>query len=243
MGLSLATRYICNYSYDIVNTTGVITMDRQIERARELLPSIIITVLSMIQALALELYWTRIQASDLLWQGGWTAALGWLQLAVILVGILLVWLLYVGLVLRFRWLPTMEDTLIPFAIGLLEFSMIDLMGPDTLGPWFLALAGVFALCIGATHVVHRRARRDSENDYFFSQVAPAGWRDYAASIVVICVLALFGLALWNLQSNHILELAALLFALAALSYQMLQSHRYWMHTLIQPATAEKSGAD
>ncbi len=68
-------------------------MDLQIERARDLLPSIIITILSMIQALALELFWNRIQVSDFLWQGGWTATLGWLQLLVMLLGMLLVWLL------------------------------------------------------------------------------------------------------------------------------------------------------
>ena len=213
-------------------------MERQIERARDLLPSIIITILSMIQALALELFWNRIQVSDFLWQGGWAATLGWLQLLVMLVGMLLVWLLYVSLVLRFRWLPTMEDTLIPFAIGLLEFGMIDLMGPDTLGPWFITLAAVFGMCIGATHIAHRRARRDPENDYFFKLIPPATWRDYIASIVVVAVMAIFGLILWSLGDATILALVALLFALAALSHQMMMAHRYWMDTLVQRIQSE-----
>jgi len=206
-------------------------MDQQIERARDLLPSIIITVLSMIQALALELYWTGIQDSDFLWQGGWAAILGWLQLLVILVGMLLVWLLYVSLVLRFRWLPTMEDTLIPFAIGLLEFAMIDLMGPGTLGPWFITLAAIFGLCIGASHVAHRRARKDPENDYYFSRLAPATWRDYLASAVIVAMMGIFALVLWHYEEVVALALVALLFALAALSYQMLMAHRYWIRPL------------
>ena len=42
-------------------------MDNNLERAKELLPAVILTILSMIQALALELFWTRFAASDYLW--------------------------------------------------------------------------------------------------------------------------------------------------------------------------------
>ena len=208
-------------------------MDRHIERARELLPSIVITVLSMIQALALELYWTRFQESEFLWQGGWDALIGWLQLMVMLLGILQIWLFYVSVVLRFSWLPSMEDTLIPFAIGLLEFSLIDLIGPETLGPWFLVLAALFAICTGANHVVFRRARKDPANIYFFSKIPPAGWRDFAVSIVIVATLTLFGGLLWMTGNRSGLPLAALMLALAVLVYQFLLTHRYWMNTLLQ----------
>ncbi|MEP5766034.1 MAG: hypothetical protein ABJ308_15665 [Halieaceae bacterium] len=207
-------------------------MEKQIERARELLPSIIITVLSMIQALALELYWNRLQNSELLWHGGWPATLGWLQMMVMLLGILQIWVMYVSLMLRFRWMPSMEDTLVPFGIGLLEFGMIDLMGPEHLGPWFVALAAVFALSVGAIHKAHRRARQDPENEYFFGNVAPASWRDYIASLVAVSTIAAFGVLLWWSEDRSALALAALLFALAALLYQFKLSRYYWMHTLV-----------
>ena len=102
-------------------------MQKNTDRAKDLLPTIILTILSMIQALALELFWSRIEDSLFLWQGGLDAIIGWLQLLVMLAGILLIWVFYVSFVLRFTWLPSMEDTLIPFLIGLLEFAMIDLM--------------------------------------------------------------------------------------------------------------------
>ena len=208
-------------------------MDHNIQRARDLLPAIVITVLSMIQALALELFWTRFQESDYLWQGGWDATLGWLQLAVMLLGILQIWLFYVGLILRFSWLPTMADTLVPFAIGLLEFSMIDLMGPTMLGPWFISLATVFGICIFVTHMAHRRARSDPANDYFFNQVAPANWQDYRGSIATIAILLLFGAVIWQTGNRTWLPLGALLFGLVALVYQLLMQQRYWMHSLVQ----------
>ena len=45
-----------------------------------MLPAIIITVLSMIQALALELYWSRLQDSGYLWAGDMQSAIGWLHI-------------------------------------------------------------------------------------------------------------------------------------------------------------------
>ena len=203
-------------------------MDHSKKRARDLLPTIVITVLSMIQALALELYWSRFRESDYLWQGGWDAAIGWLQLLVMLLGIIQIWLFYVSLVLRFSWLPTMEDTITPFVIGLLEFAMVDLMGPETLGPWFLVLAVVFTVSIGASHLIMRRARRDSANDYFFAHVARASWRDYAGSIVVVLLLALVGVGLWVSGRGGALAASALLFALVALIVQLKAIHRRWM---------------
>ena len=127
----------------------------------------------------------------------------------------------------------MGDTVTPFAIGLLEFSMIDLMGPDTLGPWFVCLASVFGISIAATHVAHRRARKDPANDYFFSKVAPANWRNYLGSFMVVLSLLLIGAALWLTGNRTWMPLAALLYATAALAFQLLMQRRYWMHSLVQ----------
>ena len=109
-------------------------------RATDLFPSVLLTVLSMIQALALELLWTRMRESPYLWSGGWDALLGWSQVAAMLLGFLVVWLFYVSTVMRFRWLPSLQDSVVPFGIGILEFTLIDLMGPDSLGPWFYVMA-------------------------------------------------------------------------------------------------------
>ena len=197
------------------------------DRARELLPAIVITVLSMIQALALELFWGKIRETDLAVLEGWNAAIHWLQLAVMFLGMLQIWLFYVSLVLRLSWLPTMEDTIIPFAIGLLEFSMIDMLGTDRLATWFFTLAALFAISMGASHVAFRRARQDPENADYFRDAAPSSWRDYLVSMVVVTLLALFGLVLWLTSNREAIALTAMLFALAAIAYQLSVSHRRW----------------
>ena len=207
-------------------------MQNNLDRAKDLLPSIILTILSMIQALALELFWSRIEDSGFLWQRGLDAVVGWLQLLVMLVGILLIWVFYVSFVLRFTWLPSLEDTLIPFLIGLLEFAMIDLMRPGLLAVWFVLLGAVFAVATMGSHLTMRQARQDPANDYFFSKVAPASWRDYRGTILVVCLFCVFGLVLWLSDNHGPTSIVALLIALAALLVRFAQAKGYWMHSLV-----------
>jgi len=207
-------------------------MKNNVERAKELVPALILTLLSMIQALALEIFWSRIGDSEFLWQWGWTAAIGWLQIAIVLEGILLIWVLYVSFVLRFSWLPSLEDTLLPFLIGLLEFAMIDLTEPAMVGPWMLLLAAIFALTLVSAHTTMRRAEKDPANAYFFRQIdISRGWRTYTHSAASITALVLFGLVLWWWTPPPWLVLVALLIALGALFFQYLQARRYWLHSL------------
>lgn len=208
-------------------------MKKNIKRAKELVPAIILTILSMIQALAMELYWSKIEGAEFLWQGGWPAVIGWLQMALVLLGLLLVWVFYVSFVLRFSWLPTLEDTLVPFFIGLLEFAMIDLIYPHPLGPWFLLLAAIYATSTVTSHMTLRRARQDPANDYFFSKMGPASWRDYVVSIAAVTVLSIIGIALWLVGDPPVFSVVALAIALVALLYQFYLARRYWMHSLVE----------
>jgi hypothetical protein len=208
-------------------------MSNNANRARKLVPSIILTVLSMIQAIALELFWSRISGSELLWHGGWDAVIGWLQFITMFAGILLIWLLYVNFVLRFTWLPSLEDTLTPFLIGLLEFAMIDLTHPEHVGPWLILLALIFVVAVFASHTTMRRARRDPANAYFFTQFDPATWRDYRESGATVLVLGSLGAILWAYPHLHWLALVSLLLALVAQGYQYLQAHRFWLHSVME----------
>ncbi len=206
-------------------------MNENLERARELLPAVVLTVLSMIQALALELFWTRILETESLWRVSLEALIDWLQLIVMFDGILIIWIVYVSFVLRFSWLPSIEDTVIPFFIGLLEFAMIDQIHSGSLGLWFILLAAVFAIATASSHFTLRRARLDPANAYFFRNLEPATWRDYRMSIVVCITLVSFGILLLLFGNSRLLALAGLLFAIAAMTVQFLRSRYYWMHSL------------
>jgi hypothetical protein len=196
-------------------------------RATELLPSVLLTLLSMIQALALELLWSRLRDSPHLWAGGWEALLGWVQIAAMLLGFLQVWLFYTSLVMRFRWVPALEDSLIPFGIGILEFTLIDLLGPTYLGLWFVVLALVFAISVWASHRIFRRARRDAGNREFFENVPPAKRGDFLAPIVAVVGLASIGIVLHLSGHRGFLALAALVAAGVALAHQVVVVRRFW----------------
>ncbi len=203
-------------------------MRETLTRARELLPAIIITVLSMIQALALELFWGRFQEADYLWLGGPDAMLGWLQFATVLLGIIEIWLLYVSLMLRFSWIPSMADTTVPFAIGLLEFMSIDLTGRDTLGPWFLTLGAMFALILATTRVMLRKARRDPANAWFFANIPGFKRGDYFKDVLLVVVLLGLGGLLWALDSPTWLAMGSIMLGFTALMYQVTVTHRFWL---------------
>ena len=200
-------------------------------RATDLFPSVLLTVLSMIQALALELLWTRLRESPYLWNGGWDALLGWSQVTAMLLGFLVVWLFYISVVMRFRWLPSLQDSVVPFGIGILEFTLIDLMGPDSLGPWFYAMAIIFAVSTWTSHNIFRRARRDPANREFFESVRPATMRDFAPSIAAAGGIGVLGLVLHVSGSPGWLALGSLLATIAALAYQIELTRRYWERSI------------
>jgi hypothetical protein len=228
-------------------------MEMMRTRATELLPSVLLTVLSMIQALALELLWSRLRESSYLWTlgwdallgwtqvaAGWDALLGWTQVAAMLLGFLQVWLFYTSLVMRFRWRPSIGDSIVPFGIGLLEFSLVDLMGPDSLGPWFYVLALVFAVSVWASHTVFQRARREPSNREFFESVEPATIRDFVPSVGAIAGLGLLGLILHLSGSGGWPAFAAMLIAIGALAHQLVLTRRYWEQSLSYSTLSEAS---
>ena len=133
-------------------------MDSIRDRAVVAFPSVMLTVLSMIQALALELLWTRAMESEFLWLGGGDALVGWAQIVVVLAALLLVWLLYVSQVIRLVWVPSIYDSVFPFGIGIAEFSLIECVGPGLLGPWFYSAALLFATATWGGQRIFRRAR-------------------------------------------------------------------------------------
>lgn len=134
------------------------------KRARELLPQVLLTLLSLIQAIALELLWSRIVESPYLYAGGAAAVAGWLQVSALVFGIVLVWLLYTSNVIRFLWVPTTRDSFFPFGIGLLEFSTIELLGPDHAAAWLVLMAAVYSLVTWASNDMVARAAREAGDE-------------------------------------------------------------------------------
>jgi len=198
-------------------------------RAKDLLPSMLLTLMSIIQALALEFLWDVVRTAERAFT--WDAVLVWVQIAANMLGILQVWLFYTGVAMRFRWVPTSSDLMLPFLLGILEFTMIDLTGTGHLSLWFWTLASVYTIAAWDAQKVMVRARKDTDNDEFFRHVQPAGLRELIPPVAVVIGLVIFGCAVYVTNENRLLSLAGLLFAAGTLAFQIAMGRRYWIRSM------------
>jgi hypothetical protein len=206
-------------------------MDSIRNRATEMFPSVMLTVLSMVQALALELLWTRLAESSFLWNGGWDALLGWAQVLTVLLALLEVWLFYVSLVIRLTWVPSVYDSMLPFGIGIVEFSLIELTRPDSIGLWLCTGAVLLLVSISAGHQVARRARRHASNREFFAEFAPATRRDFMLPIIAAAALFVLAAAVELSGEPGLLALGSIAFVIGLIVQQAELTRRFWKQSI------------
>ena len=211
-------------------------MNAMRERAKEHFPTVLLTLLSIVQALALELLWAHLHESDYLFEPTWIAVLSWVQIAATLLGIVLIWVVYASNVMRFRWVPATSDSVYPFVIGLLEFLLIDTLGPDEIGPWLVLLGLVFGVMQWVAHHTMRRARQDTDNDAFFADVDPAVLRDFYPQIAVVCTLVLAGIYILLSGDQGAVAMLALLATNGLLVRQFYEAAVFWERSITDEAT-------
>jgi len=197
------------------------------DRATATFPSVMLTVLSMIQALALELLWTRAMESEFLWLGGWDALVGWAQIVVVLAVLLLVWLLYISQVIRLVWVPSIYDSVFPFGIGIAEFSLIECVEPGLLGPWFYSAALLLATATWGGQRIFRRARMHPSNREFFRDVEPATPRDFLPALALCSAFVLLGFLLQATHEPRLLAVGSMVLSLGVVAYQGERIRRLW----------------
>jgi hypothetical protein len=204
------------------------------DRAKEHFPTVLLTLISIIQALALELLWEKTLASDFLWTLSRDALLGWGMISVTLLGILQIWVMYSSMVMGFRWMPTLRDSIFPFIIGIQEFMLVSLINDDFTGVWLYVLASVFMTANIISHLSFRKARADPANFAFFKNRDPATWKDFKWAYVVIGALCLFGLLTDLYGAETMIPLAGILFANIMLLVQIASIRRLWMEIINLP---------
>jgi len=196
-------------------------------RAQAHFPTVLLTLISIIQALALELMWSKIVDSEWLWVFDLQALIGWGMILAVLLGILQIWVMYSTMVMGFIWQPYLRDSIIPFFIGIQEFMLVTLIGEEFNVLWLYVLGSIFISGNWVSHSSFRRARQDPENDDFFGTRKPATLRDFWPAIAIVSGLVLFGIAIEVTQNQTWLPLLALLFANAVLVGQTFNFRRLW----------------
>ncbi|MFT5571580.1 MAG: hypothetical protein ACI9FR_000499 [Cryomorphaceae bacterium] len=197
------------------------------QRAQEHFPTVLLTLLSIVQALALELMWEHIQETPYLFDGSWQAYVSWFQIVTTLFGVVLIWVVYASNAMRFRWTPTTADSVYPFIIGLLEFWQIALLGVDDVGLWGILMAIIFAAMVLVSHLTMRNARHTGDNGSFFAESQPATIKDFASAVAAIVLLVLSGSYVWLTHNTGAAALVLILMVFALLVWQYRSTTIFW----------------
>lgn len=204
-------------------------------RATDSLPSVLLTLLGMIQAIALEVLWSRAMTAEHLKVAvrGWSqvAVTGWLQVASVFLGIVVIWLLYVSLVMRFRWLPSTRDSILPFVIGVGEFLLAERLEPEHLHWWLYAMAALFAVAAYTSWTSFQAARRHPDNREIFQTFVESRWESVGRPLLSVAVIALLGAAVQATGPGSLVGLAAVAITLGALAVQLQRLHAWWVLTV------------
>jgi hypothetical protein len=200
-------------------------------RAKEALPTVLLTLASIIQALSLEVLWSSASDAPHLWAGGAAAAAGWLQVAAVFETILLVWLYYAHLIMRFWWVPTVRDSLIPFGVGIAQFVVAELLRPAQLHLWFYALAALFVYATWASVAMFRSAQQDPDNDWYFAVVHDGPAARFVPAVVSIGGFGVLGAATQAVGAGGPWSVAAVAAANVILLGQIALQRFYWTRSL------------
>ena len=157
--------------------------------------------------------------------------MGWLQSFTTLLLLIVVWMTFVGLLMRFVWTPSLSDTALPFVVGLLQFAVIETSTPDRFGFWLIGL-GILSLAMSfLTQRYFKLARLNPRNAEFFEQVSPATWRDFLPSFlssiyafVAATVVLSFSLPAWVLSVMTIPIIGGLV-------YYIYDQNRFWVMSI------------
>lgn len=201
------------------------------KRASEQLPSVLLTLLSIIQAIALESLWSHaVEYADRA-SVSLVSVVGWFQVANTLMVIVFIWLLYVAHLMRFLWTPALSDTALPILVGLVQFALIEFAVPDRLGYWFIALGVLTVIVTGIDHRFVKKARRDPRNVDFFESVSPATWRDFAPQFVYVIAAFVAGTIFLVAGPASWLAIACMMLIVAALIHNAYVQVRYWNQSI------------
>ena len=209
-------------------------------RTKEYFPTVLLTLLSIVQAIALELLWGKVVSIESLYSLSSIAILGWIQISATLLGIVLIWLVYAGNVMRFRWVPNLADSTYPFLVGILEFWLVENIGQGKLGFWFIAMGATFGLMTWVSQITMRKSRFDADNAEFFDYRTPATVKDFMPQIGLVILLVACGSYLSYYPPVLWLQGVLLILILLFLASQCISTARYWEESLQESSPSERT---
>ncbi|MFT7689164.1 MAG: hypothetical protein ACI9FB_004532 [Candidatus Azotimanducaceae bacterium] len=198
------------------------------QRAKENFPTVLLSILGIMQALALEILWSKIQDLDYLFDFSMLSVIAWSQIAATVMGVVIVWVTYSSAAMRFKWVPSTMDSVFPFIIGILEFILIENIDPSEPGLWLMFMALIFVSMNWVSHSMMRSARGDADNAFFFVGVQPASLSDFKKEITIVTTLAITSCYyLLSSKNNELILFLPIVAVNVLLMYQFYMSEAFW----------------
>ena len=169
-----------------------------------------------------------------------TVITGWLQSLTTLLLLIVVWMTFVGLLMRFVWTPSLSDTALPFIVGILQFAVIEASTPDRFGIWLVGLSVLSLVMAFLTQRYFKLARLNPQNAEFFEIVSPATWKDFLPSFVSSLYALIAGIAVLTFSITSWLLTLIIVPVIAGLVYYIYDQNRYWVMSI---PSAGKPAAD
>jgi len=184
-----------------------------------------LTLTSIIQGVALSVLAARVEATYAQFD-----VTDWLLTIATFLGFLEVWNEYLMQVLAFVWVPTLLDSLVPFAFLAGELFMAHFVYHGLRG-WLLTLGLIFVIG-GASQIVSSMQARTlpEENRDIALVIAPVGWVRAALNAVIV-VLSLCAWALYDVLRLGQVQLVVALVALVGIIVFIGSSVPYWNQVL------------
>ncbi len=110
------------------------------EKALRQFPSMYVTLVSVIQAIALETLVSRVGELGLSPSLSWESALVWLEVGLLGQTVFYVWISYTLLVTIAQWVFRFSDFAAVFAVGVFQFTAISWIGADSIEPFMMIAA-------------------------------------------------------------------------------------------------------
>lgn len=129
-------------------------------------------------------------------------------------------------------------TISPFFVGIIQFIMVDNLGPEKILIWIFSLAVLFAGMHGIAHFDMTRARQNEENAEFFANRGRATIRDFLPTIIAVAGLLLLAVILLVFENSMVLKGFAMLVGLSIIIIQLMIADNYWRISMTLDSTDE-----
>jgi hypothetical protein len=193
-----------------------------------------LTLTSIIQGVALAFLAARVEATYTQFD-----ATNWLLTAATFVGFLTVWNEYLMQVLAFVWVPTLLDSLVPFAFLACELFMGHFVF-NNLRSWLLTLGLMYVVGGAAQILTVTQARSLADENRDITRVLAPHYRVRAVLGAIIVVLSLCACALYDVLRLWQAQFVIALFAFALVIVFISSSVPFWNRVLAYARGEDRS---